>query len=145
MNIGWTPKSLRYFKRLIRKDPNLRPLIEQTLLQLSEDPFYPSLCTHKLKGELANVWSCSIDYNYRILFEFVDNPEDKQEAIYKKGEKYSFSGNRIKRGLYKSAEGVLINADVNGSLNILRKAIPNAFADGIKGIVVSPVKVKLSK
>jgi mRNA-degrading endonuclease YafQ of YafQ-DinJ toxin-antitoxin module len=56
MNIAWTPKSLRSFKRLIRKDPNLRPLIEQALLQLAEDPFCPSLRTHKLKGELANVW-----------------------------------------------------------------------------------------
>jgi addiction module RelE/StbE family toxin len=81
MKIGWTPKSLRSFKRLIRKNPNLRPSIEQTLLQLAKDPFNSSLRTHKLKEELANVWSCSIDYNYRILFEFVENPEDKQEAI----------------------------------------------------------------
>lgn len=81
MNIAWTPKSLRSFKRLIRKDPNLRPLIEQALLQLAEDPFCPSLRTHKLKGELANVWSCLIDYNYRILFEFFENTEDQQEAI----------------------------------------------------------------
>lgn len=42
MKIGWTPKSLRAFKRLIRKNPNLRPLIEQTLRQLAEDPFHPS-------------------------------------------------------------------------------------------------------
>jgi putative transposase len=34
---------------------------------------------------------------------------------------------------------------VNGSLNILKKAIPNAFAEGIKGIVVSPVRVKTYK
>lgn len=81
MKIGWTPKSLRSFKRLIRKNPNLRALIEKTLLQLAKDPFNSSLRTHKLKGELANVWSCSIDYNYRILFEFVENSEDKQEAI----------------------------------------------------------------
>ncbi|MCM0591380.1 MAG: hypothetical protein HEQ35_20835 [Gloeotrichia echinulata IR180] len=45
MKIGWTPKSLRAFKRLIRKNPNLRPLIEQTLRQLGEDPFHPSLHT----------------------------------------------------------------------------------------------------
>ena len=31
------------------------------------------------------------------------------------------------RGLYKSSSGRLINADLNGSLNILRKAVPNAF------------------
>jgi addiction module RelE/StbE family toxin len=81
MKIGWTPKSLSSFKRLIRKNPNLRLIIEQTLHQLGEDPFHPSLRTHKLKGDLADIWSCSIDYNYRILFEFVENPEDKEEAI----------------------------------------------------------------
>jgi addiction module RelE/StbE family toxin len=81
MKIGWTPKSLRAFKRLIRKNPNLRPLIEQTLRQLAEDPFHPSLHTHKLKGDLSNIWSCSIDYSYRLLFEFVENLEDIEEAI----------------------------------------------------------------
>jgi mRNA-degrading endonuclease YafQ of YafQ-DinJ toxin-antitoxin module len=81
MKIGWTPKSLRAFKRLIRKNPNLRPLIEQTLRQLAEDPFHPSLHTHKLKGDLSNIWSCSIDYSNRLLFEFVENPEEQEEGI----------------------------------------------------------------
>jgi putative transposase len=36
----------------------------------------------------------------------------------------TFSGQRIKRGLYKTSSGQLINADVNGSYNILRKAFP---------------------
>lgn len=40
---------------------------------------------------------------------------------------YQFSGRRIKRGLYKSGIGVVINADINGSANILRKRNPNAF------------------
>lgn len=71
--IGWTPKSLRAFKRLIRKNPHLRPLIAQTLQKLAEDAFHPSLKTHKLMGELSEVWSCSVDYNYRILFQFIDN------------------------------------------------------------------------
>ncbi len=42
-----------------------------------------------------------------------------------------FTGKRIKRGLYKTSTGKLINSDVNGAYNILRKAIPNAFSDGI--------------
>ena len=42
-NINWTAKSLRAFKKLIRKNPQLRPQIEQTLRQLAEDPFHPSL------------------------------------------------------------------------------------------------------
>ena len=35
---------------------------------------------------------------------------------------HSFSGSRIKRGLYKSKTGILLNADINGALNILRKS-----------------------
>ena len=81
MKVGWSAKSLRAFKRLVRRDPQLRILIEQTLRQLASDPFHPGLRTHKLKGDLADVWSCSIDYNYRILFEFVQNLEDEETAI----------------------------------------------------------------
>lgn len=52
---------------------------------------------------------------------------------YKKGEnkRYTFSGKRIHRGLYRSKNGTLLNADINGAANILRKEYPNAF-DGIK-------------
>lgn len=52
-----------------------------------------------------------------------------------------FTGKRIKRGLYKTSTGRLINSDVNGSYNILRKAIPNAFSNGIESCVVQPRRV----
>ena len=52
-----------------------------------------------------------------------------------------FCGKRIKRGLYKTSSGRLINADVNASYNILRKAVPNAFSDGIGSCVVQPRRV----
>jgi len=48
----------------------------------------------------------------------------------------AFSGKRIKKGLYRTSIGQLINSDVNGSYNILRKAIPNAFSNGIESCVV---------
>lgn len=81
MKIGWVPKSIRTFKKLVRKNPQLRPLIEATLELLSEDCFNPSLRTHKLTGDLSGIWSCSIDYDYQILFEFAIDPEDEEEAI----------------------------------------------------------------
>lgn len=52
----------------------------------------------------------------------------------------NFSGSRVKRGLYKSGTGRLINADVNGSLNIGRKVIPD-FMKGIEGLPFVPVVV----
>lgn len=44
--------------------------------------------------------------------------------VYKVGDstKYTFSCSRISRGQYKSANGIILNADINGALNILRKS-----------------------
>ena len=48
-----------------------------------------------------------------------------QLPIYnEKSANVKFSGQRAKRGLYKTKEGILVNADLNGSLNIMRKAFP---------------------
>jgi addiction module RelE/StbE family toxin len=81
MRIGWTPKSSRAFKRLVKRNPQLRALVEQTLQQMASDIYQPSLKTHKLMGNLDDVWSCSIDYSYRILFEFAIDPETDETAI----------------------------------------------------------------
>ena len=56
-----------------------------------------------------------------------------------------FSGYRESRGLYKR-KGIVerINADVNGSYNIMRKAIPTAFAKGIEGVVVRPLVLNVN-
>ena len=42
--------------------------------------------------------------------------------MYGDSKQHIFSGKRIKRGLYKTSSGILLNADVNGALNILRKS-----------------------
>lgn len=63
---------------------------------------------------------------------------------YKKGvsNEQEFSGYRQSRGIYKiKGDKTLINADVNGAYNILRKAIPNVFANGIEGIGVCPAVI----
>ena len=80
-NLVWSSTFIRKFKRLIRQNPNLRISIEKTLQKLVDDPFQPSLRSHKLKGDLSNRWSCSIDYSNRILFKFVINEETQEEEI----------------------------------------------------------------
>lgn len=54
-----------------------------------------------------------------------------------------FSGRRVKRGLYKSHNGKIINADVNGAINIIRKEIGNAPIMGLfdSGCVFQPMRV----
>lgn len=56
---------------------------------------------------------------------------------------YSFSGSRISRGQYKSVKGIILNADINGSLNIMRKAnIKNI--DLICKEYLNPVRIKIA-
>lgn len=56
-----------------------------------------------------------------------------------------YAGKRVRRGLFRAGNGTLVNADVNGSAQIVRKCKPNAFnwADGVEGKVglLAPVKV----
>ena len=65
-----------------------------------------------------------------------------------KDDAYSFSGKRISRGMYQTSKGKLINADINGALNILRKSniVPNAvFWLYSSGALNTPIRIRLYK
>jgi putative transposase len=81
--------------------------------------------------------------SYTSQASFVDMDE---LPVYKKGDKTKvlFSGQRIKRGLYRTKEKGYIHADVNAAGNIIRKAVPNAFADGIEGVVSRPLMLSIA-
>lgn len=55
----------------------------------------------------------------------------------------SYSGRRKGRGLYETKSGIMVNADVNGAINIMRKVFPEEkrYFDGIEGAAVSPRSV----
>ena len=77
----WSNTFLRAFKRLMRKHPNLRKEVEETLELLMQDPFMPQLETHKLKGKLLGSWACSIGYDFRIIFDFVENKQNENDIF----------------------------------------------------------------
>ena len=57
---------------------------------------------------------------------------------------YKFSGRRITRGQYKSATGTVLNADVNGALNILRKcSLISLVALQDRGCVSQPRRIRI--
>jgi putative transposase len=67
----------------------------------------------------------------------------------KSGEKHTFSGKRVKRGLYRASDGRKLNADINGAGNVIRKVAPDAFGlrvveDGkgvLASLIVHPVRI----
>jgi putative transposase len=63
----------------------------------------------------------------------------------------NYLGSRIKRGLFKTSKNILVNADVNGSANILQKFLKSTnrlkelhFKRVVKGFVNNPVRVNFS-
>jgi putative transposase len=55
-----------------------------------------------------------------------------------------YVGKRVKRGLFVSATGRRINADVNGAYNMIAKVVPDAvYRNGRGGVVVHPVRLAL--
>ena len=59
--------------------------------------------------------------SYTSKTSFLDSDDI---PVYVEGDetKHRFSGKRIQRGLYRSSDGTVLNADINGAANILRKA-----------------------
>lgn len=59
-----------------------------------------------------------------------------------------FSGQRMKRGLYRTLNGKLVNADVNGAANILRKSKQNLnlidFQELSRGVLTTPSRIRVS-
>ena len=93
----------------------------------------------KYKCELAGVILTILNESHSSKTSFIDSEKICHHDNY--------VGKRIKRGLFKTKNGILINADVNGSLNIGRKAYPDVFDmkvfvnQGEEGLVLNPIKM----
>ena len=62
-----------------------------------------------------------------------------------KPQTYSFLGKRIKRGLYQTSKGYILNADVNGALNILRKSnVVGLEVLYSRGVVDTPTRIRIA-
>lgn len=76
-------------------------------------PFYKFISMLVYKCALAGIAVTTNEESYTSKCSFLDNEEVCKHAEYK--------GKRVKRGLFRASNGKLINADVNGALNILKK------------------------
>ena len=75
MQVLWSSGFTRSFKKITKKNYQLKEKITEVLVLLAADPFTPSLKSHKLTGNLDGLWSCSVAHNCRIVFEFSENDE----------------------------------------------------------------------
>lgn len=97
----------------------------------------------KYKAALNGIKVIEVDESYTSQTSFLDGelPIKANGNKTRKEKQISPINRRIKRGLFKTNTGKLINADVNGALQIIKKAFPNfKLNDGIEGVVLRPVK-----
>ncbi|MBI4811810.1 MAG: type II toxin-antitoxin system mRNA interferase toxin, RelE/StbE family [Ignavibacteriales bacterium] len=81
MTLHWSSKFIRSFKKRTKAQPELRGKILHIMRILERDPFAVELKTHKLKGMFEGTWACSVEYDFRIIFEFVKNPVTAEKEI----------------------------------------------------------------
>ena len=73
MEVSFSSSFRRAFRKQIKGTPDLEARFWTKVEMFTNDPFEPSLKTHKLSGRLKNLWSFSLAYDERVLFYFTDN------------------------------------------------------------------------
>ncbi|MCE7741211.1 MAG: IS200/IS605 family element transposase accessory protein TnpB, partial [Candidatus Heimdallarchaeota archaeon] len=100
-------------------------------------PFLKIINQLKYKSEEQGIQVVLIPEDYTSKSSFLDNEFSQKRSCY--------AGRRSSRGLFTSAQGYRINADVNAAYNILiksdPKAIPTRMVNGVGGYVMYPHRV----
>lgn len=118
-----------------KQETNIGKINNQKFQQIS---FAQLVNMLSYKAKLVGINILIQNESYTSKCSFFDNEPIKKHDNY--------LGKRIKRGLFKTSTGLLINADINGSLNILRKKINEAndeiLSPVCRGLVLNPLRIK---
>lgn len=115
-----------------KQEINLGNKTNQSFMNIPYHLFKSKL---KSKCEEYGIEFILTEESYTSKCSFIDN-----EII---GKHEEYLGKRIYRGLFKSNTGITINADINGSCNIIRKVIPEFKYEGIEDFIVSPIMLNI--
>lgn len=119
-NKGWKQKS------------NLGKKTNQNFVQIPSARFIEMIT---YKAEEVGIKVITTEESYTSGTSFLDNESPVKDSYDK--------SRRIKRGLFKSNTGKLINADINGAFQIMKKVAPNVYINGVEGVVIHPIKVNI--
>ena len=93
-----------------KQDTNIGSINNQNFVNI---PFYKFISMLDYKCKLKGIIFKTITEEYTSKCSFVDDEEIAKHITY--------AGRRINRELFKTKKGIIINADVNGAYNILKK------------------------
>lgn len=70
IKIGYSSSFNKSFKKLVKNSPEIEAKFWDKIDIFYENPFDIRLKTHKLTGKLKNLWSFSVDFDIRVIFNF---------------------------------------------------------------------------
>jgi putative transposase len=113
-----------------KQNSGMSKRVNQSFIQI---PYNRLIEMIQYKAEEYGISVVTTEESYTSGTSFLDNEKPVKNNYRKE--------RRVHRGLFQSDTGKLINADVNGSLQILKKVFPNAFSNGIEDVALHPVVV----
>ena len=78
MIVSFSPS---FLKKAGKLPPDLQDEIDDKISLFKENPNHPFLRTHRLHGRLCEKWSFSVNYKYRIIFEYLSSDEVKLLSV----------------------------------------------------------------
>ncbi len=93
-------------------------------------PFLKLVKQIEYKSKIKGIQLIIVDESYTSKCSFLDNESIEKHKIY--------LGKRISRNLFRTFDGRIIDADINGAYNIIKKAFPKAFCNGVEVLGLKP-------
>ena len=129
------------YNKNFKRNINLGSKNNQQFTQISFNKLFSAIKNLCEKYDMIYIEQ---EESYTSKASFLDFDEipvfDKNKKI-----DYQFSGKRIHRGLYRTKNGTLVNADINGACNILRKSKQNfKYEELCRGLLASPLRIKIN-
>ncbi|HGD0580689.1 TPA: RNA-guided endonuclease InsQ/TnpB family protein [Clostridium perfringens] len=115
-----------------KQESNMNKKSNQNFISIPYDKLISQIT---YKAQDVGIKAITTEESYTSGCSFLDGEEIDRETYNK--------NRRVYRGLFVSNKGIKINADCNGAYNIIRKVVPNAFADGIEGVDLHPIRVNI--
>ena len=128
-NAGWKQYADLYRKKTTQK-----------FVSIPHDRFYRIL---KDKAERYGICVYSVEESYTSRASLLDS--DSLPEYGKEESAPVFSGRRVRRGLYCSGTGELLNADVNGAGNIIRKYCDDSMPRDLRYLSRTTIRVEVEQ
>ena len=124
-----------------KQETNIGNVNNQNFVNIPHQMFINQL---KYKCQLEGINVIEQEESYTSKVSFFDN--DFIPTYQVNDDLFKSSGKRVKRGFFRTSSGLVLNADINGSLNIMRKYLNEVCDDLIspanRGLVMNPVKIQ---